>query len=90
MNLEDHLGDILRKAREAAGVSVSDEARTGGLSASDYTALETAGASSTPPDLAALASLLGLDARKLGAVASGGRRMIWARAVLASCSSSET
>ena len=32
MNLEDHLGDILRKARQAANLSSADAAKAAGLS----------------------------------------------------------
>jgi len=33
MNLEDHVGDIIRKARAMSGISAGDAARAAGLSA---------------------------------------------------------
>ena len=73
MSLEDHLGDILRKARTASGVSVSSAAKTAGLPEADYRALETSGHSSPAPNLAALASLIGLHPGKLAVLAAGWR-----------------
>lgn len=71
MNLEDHLGDIVRKARMMAGVSVGAAAATAGLSAAELGALEATGRYDTQPKLAALAKLIGLDAAKLADIANG-------------------
>jgi DNA-binding XRE family transcriptional regulator len=43
MNLEDHVGDIIRKARAMTGVSAADAARAAGLSEADFSALEESG-----------------------------------------------
>jgi hydroxyacylglutathione hydrolase len=71
MNLEDHLGDIIRKARKAAHVSEETAATAAGLSVSELTELERTGASPKAPDLAALAPQLGLHAAKLQSIAQG-------------------
>ncbi|MBI5385129.1 MAG: MBL fold metallo-hydrolase [Verrucomicrobia bacterium] len=73
MNLEDHLGDIIRKARSAAGVSVADAAQTAGIAATELESLEQSGATSRRPNLAALAALIGLNAAKLEGIANGWR-----------------
>lgn len=71
MNLEDHLGDILAKARAMSGVSRADAARVAGLSEAELAELEASGRLSKKPDLSALATRLGLDVAKLEAIASG-------------------
>ncbi|MSU22055.1 MAG: hypothetical protein EXS30_11755, partial [Pedosphaera sp.] len=71
MTLEDHLGDIIRKARQAANVSSDAAAKAAALSGSDYSALEDSGQSSPRPDLLALADLIGLEGRKLVGIAQG-------------------
>jgi glyoxylase-like metal-dependent hydrolase (beta-lactamase superfamily II) len=71
MNLEDHLGDILRKSRKAANLSVEAAARTAGISEADLIGLETSGKTNTKPNLAALAPALGLSAAKLEGIARG-------------------
>ncbi|MFM2293979.1 MAG: hypothetical protein RLZZ350_392 [Verrucomicrobiota bacterium] len=71
MNLEDHLGDTLRKARAMTGVSAAAAARTAGISEAELTALEASGKFSQRPNLAALAPTLGLHAKKLEAIADG-------------------
>ena len=73
MNLEDHLGDIIRKARNTAGVSVSAAAQAAGLSAAELTALEQSGEAGAPVRFAALAELIGLSASKLQGIAQGWR-----------------
>ena len=73
MNLEDHLGDILRKARRAAGVPAEVVARTIGLSSSAYAALEESGRVESRIPLNRVAPLLGLDAIKLEGIAAGWR-----------------
>lgn len=71
MTLEDHLGDILRKARQSEGVSESAAAQAAGLSAEAYARLETSGSFDSLPKLQPLASLLGLDASRLQRIAQG-------------------
>jgi glyoxylase-like metal-dependent hydrolase (beta-lactamase superfamily II) len=73
MNLEDHPGDIVRKARAAAGVDAAAAARAAGLPAADWTALEETGLFAKTPDFAALGKVLGLDGAKLERVANGWR-----------------
>ena len=50
MNLEDHLGDILGKARQSANVSTGAAAAAAGFSEPDYADLERTGRSSRRPD----------------------------------------
>lgn len=71
MTLEDHLGDILSKARQAANVSLAASAKAAGLGESDYTNLEETGRFATRPDIQALARLLGLHGQKLEGIANG-------------------
>jgi len=69
--LEDHLGDIIRKARGMANVSAGAAARAAGLSETELGALEESGEASKQPNLAALAGLVGLDGGKLEGIAGG-------------------
>ncbi|HTQ51659.1 MAG TPA: MBL fold metallo-hydrolase [Candidatus Acidoferrales bacterium] len=71
MNLEDHLGDIIRKALDMSQVSAATAAKAAGLSGSELAALEETGQISKPPDLAALARLIGLNQLKLEGIARG-------------------
>ena len=71
MNLEDHVGDIIRKARVAAGVSSEVAAAAANLSAAELARLEESGLCSNNPDLAKLAPMIGLNAAKLERIASG-------------------
>ncbi len=71
MILEDHLGDILRKAREAANVSPEAVARTVGISEAELRALEGTGGFQQGPDFKALGELLHLHPAKLERVAGG-------------------
>src|SRR5882724_11828032 len=54
MNLEDHLGDIIRKGRKAANVPAEAAAKTAGLSVAALAALEESGKVVEQPNLAAL------------------------------------
>lgn len=69
--LEDHLGDILRKARRAADITVDAAARAASLSESEWNELEASGQGTRPPNLAAVAPLLGLCPEKLRQLAAG-------------------
>lgn len=71
MNLEDHLGDIIRKGRKAANVSPDAAARAMGLSEAELAALEESGKFGKRLDFAALAKLTGQDAGKLEHIANG-------------------
>jgi glyoxylase-like metal-dependent hydrolase (beta-lactamase superfamily II) len=71
MNLEDHLGDIVRKARTMTNTSASVAANAAGLTEAELSALEDSGTFSKQPDFAALASVMGLDAAKLESIANG-------------------
>lgn len=71
MNLEDHVGDVIRKARVMIIVSADTAAKAAGLSAEELAALESSGKSPRKPDYHALASLLGLNGAKLEALANG-------------------
>jgi hydroxyacylglutathione hydrolase len=71
MTLEDHVGDILAKARGGMGVSAEEAAGVAGLSPADYAELERAGACKRRPDFAALAGQLGLHPARLESLARG-------------------
>jgi glyoxylase-like metal-dependent hydrolase (beta-lactamase superfamily II) len=71
MTLEDHLGDILRKARKAANISAADAAKAAGLTEAELSALEGSGQFSKRPDFAAIAALVGLHPKKLEDIAGG-------------------
>jgi len=71
MTLEDHLGDIVRKARMMAAVSVEAAATAAGLSTAGLKSLEQTGQCAKASDLSALADLIGLNAEKLQGIANG-------------------
>jgi hydroxyacylglutathione hydrolase len=71
MNLEDHLGDIIKKGRRAANVSEAAAAKAAGLTEAELATLEESGKTAAKPNLAALATLIGLDAKKLQDIAQG-------------------
>lgn len=71
MNLEDHLGDIIRKARTMTGVSAADAAHAAGLGEGEYSALEQSGNAVGKIKFAELAKLLGLNPVKLEGIAKG-------------------
>lgn len=71
MNLEDHVGDVIRKARAMLNVPAEAAARAAGLSAEEFAGLEDTGKSPSKPDFNALASLAGLNGVKLAALAGG-------------------
>jgi adenine deaminase len=67
MNLEDHIGDIIRKGRAMSGVEAEAAARAAGLTAAELAGLEESGRvpPGRTPDFGALAGLLGLHPAKL-------------------------
>jgi glyoxylase-like metal-dependent hydrolase (beta-lactamase superfamily II) len=71
MQLEDHLGDIIRKGREAKGIAVSQAAQTAGLTESEYATLEKTGQPPRPIKVAQLGDSLGLNGAKLERIAQG-------------------
>jgi hydroxyacylglutathione hydrolase len=71
MNLEDHLGDIIRKARMMSNVPAETAAQSAGLSGGELAALESSGVISKPPDITALGQAIGLNGRKLERIARG-------------------
>jgi len=73
LNLEDHLGDIIRKARTAANVSGAVAASAAGVTEAELAALEDSGQPPKPLNYPALAELLGLNASKLEGIAQGWR-----------------
>jgi glyoxylase-like metal-dependent hydrolase (beta-lactamase superfamily II) len=71
VNLEDHLGDIIRKARTMSGVPAVAAASAAGLSEAELSALEGSGKLGAKINLSKLAPLIGLSPQKLEAIASG-------------------
>jgi glyoxylase-like metal-dependent hydrolase (beta-lactamase superfamily II) len=71
MNLEDHVGDVIRKARAMTNVPADAAAKAAGLSAEQLAELEGSGKSARKPDFHSLASLLALNGSKLEALANG-------------------
>lgn len=71
MSLEDHVGDIIRKARMAAGVSKDAAAAAAGLSTADLEQLEETGQTAKAPAFPGVAQLIGLDRAKLENIAKG-------------------
>ena len=73
MMLEDHLGDIVRKARLAAGVSPESAAQAAAISSAALEGMEESGQAAAGVDFAGLAKPIGLDGRKLAGIAQGWR-----------------
>jgi hydroxyacylglutathione hydrolase len=71
MNLEDHLGDIIGKARKMNNVSASTAATAAGISEGELSALEETGKFSGKINFPALGKILGLDPQKLETIANG-------------------
>jgi glyoxylase-like metal-dependent hydrolase (beta-lactamase superfamily II) len=71
MQLEDHLGDILRKARALAGVNSAAAAAAAEISETELAALEQSGQSAKKTNVSALAKILRLHPKKLAAIADG-------------------
>ena len=73
MSLEDHLGDIVRKARAMSGISTAAAAKTAGLTDAELGELEDSGQTPKNADLSALARIVGLQPEKLEGIAKIGR-----------------
>jgi hydroxyacylglutathione hydrolase len=71
MNLEDHLGDIIRKARAMSSVSASAAAGAAGISETELSVLEETGKITVKIIFSKLAPLIGLSPTKLEAISSG-------------------
>jgi glyoxylase-like metal-dependent hydrolase (beta-lactamase superfamily II) len=71
MNLEDHLGDIIRKARAMNKISAAAAAAAAGVSEGELAALEETGQLAKKINFAALAPVIGLNATKLEGIAKG-------------------
>ena len=69
VNLEDHLGDIIRKARAMNNVSTSAAATAAGISESELATLEETGTFNGTINFAALEKILGV--RRLEGIANG-------------------
>jgi len=71
MTLEDTVGDVIRKARLSANVTPETAAQAAGISVADLSVLEETGKAPSRPKFEGLAPMLGLDAKKLQALADG-------------------
>ncbi len=71
MHLEDHTGDIVRKARDMSNVSTAAAAAAAGVSEAELAAFEVAGHSAKKINFAALAKAIGLDPQKLEGIVGG-------------------
>ncbi|MCI0534176.1 MAG: MBL fold metallo-hydrolase [Verrucomicrobiales bacterium] len=71
MSLEDTLGDILRKARQATNVSTEAAAQAAAVPVPEYVLVENSGMLPPKLNLIALATLLDLHPQKLERLASG-------------------
>jgi len=72
MNLEDHLGDLISKARAMSHVSESAAASAAGISEKELSALEETGkAENLKINFASLGKAVGLNPQKLEAIAKG-------------------
>jgi len=71
MNLEDHLGDIIRKARGMSNVPTGVAAKAAGLTEPELAALQDCGRVTKPVNFAALATAIGLNPTKLEGIAKG-------------------
>jgi glyoxylase-like metal-dependent hydrolase (beta-lactamase superfamily II) len=71
VQLEDHLGDLVAKARAMSGVSTAAAATAAGISEVELAELETSGRTTAKINFAALGKIIGLDGTKLEAIAKG-------------------
>lgn len=71
MNLEDHIGDIIRKGRTLSNVSVAQAARAAEISEAELATLEEAGRIARTLNYVELGKLLSLDGLKLERIAKG-------------------
>lgn len=71
MTLEDHVGDIIRKARTAANVSAESAAQAAGIAPAALKTLEESGNAGGTLNYQALGKLISVDGAKLERVAKG-------------------
>ena len=71
MPLEDHIGDICRKARLQTKTGLNDAAQAAGVKTEELQQWESNGVIGCPVDIHALSVLLGLDSSKAVAVSQG-------------------
>jgi hydroxyacylglutathione hydrolase len=71
MTLEDHSGNIIRKARQAAEISVEAAAKAAGVNVQEFSAFEESGRAPNQTNLRPLAELIGLDPARLERIARG-------------------
>lgn len=71
MQLEDHSGDIVRKARDMSKVSVAVAAAAAGVLDAELSAFEATGQTAKKINFSALAKVIGLDAQKLEGIVGG-------------------
>jgi hydroxyacylglutathione hydrolase len=71
MNLEDHIGDIIRKGRLASGAAPNIAAQAAGLTEAQLSALEESGRVVTPVQWQALGQAIGLNGAKLERIGKG-------------------
>ncbi len=71
MNLEDHFGDVVRKARAMSNVTAEQAAAAAGLTPAELSTMESSGQPPRDLNYSALAQVLGLDAAKLKGIAGG-------------------
>jgi hydroxyacylglutathione hydrolase len=71
MQLEDHVGDIIRKAREARGIPKDWVAQVGGISVAELEALEDSGKIPGAANIAQMGRGVLLDGNKLERIANG-------------------
>jgi glyoxylase-like metal-dependent hydrolase (beta-lactamase superfamily II) len=71
MNLEDHRGDIICKARAMNKISAATAATAAGITEAELSTLEATGQIGRRPDFAALANLIGLNPARLEGIAQG-------------------
>jgi glyoxylase-like metal-dependent hydrolase (beta-lactamase superfamily II) len=71
MNLEDHLGDIIRKSRAMSGVSGAAAAKAAGLTEAQLAEMEDSGVPAQGANFRQLGQALGLDGAKLEKIAHG-------------------
>ena len=71
VQLEDHLGDIIRKARKMTGTSATSAAHAAAISEPELATLEDSGQCAREINFPALAALIGLDTKKLQGIANG-------------------
>lgn len=73
MNLEDHIGDVVRKGRMASGVAETAAAAAASIRVETLAELEKSGRTSEKPQWESLGKAIGLEGKKLAGLAAGWR-----------------